>query len=103
MSNSSTRPPAMPRIAQKMRICRFYAVRKASFVELAQRVVERRERCATGNEVGVTERVEGSVDGFLRIVHVARIGVRVEESGDDLAHGVTLLQVVHRGDLVRRI
>src|SRR5512139_2720860 len=117
MSRSSTRPPAIATRIQNVRMrkillpARVHPAAPTRYrapalagpppgrAALAQTRVERGERGAPGNEVGVAERVERRVDRLLRVVQVARVGLRVQQPGDDLARGVPLLQVVHHGDL----
>src|SRR6185295_16110768 len=65
--------------------------------------VERRERGAAGNELGVGQRVERYVDRVLGFVQVERVVLDIEEPGDDLAHRAVRLEVREGRDLVPRV
>src|ERR1700736_6152824 len=62
--------------------------------------VEAGEDFGTGAELGLAEAVERGLDGVEELVHVAGIGLDKQQSGDDLARRVALLQIGQRRDPV---
>src|SRR6516225_1697051 len=64
------------------------AAERRSRWELAVRGVEAGEDFSAGAELGFAQTVERRLDGVEELVHVAGIGLDIEQAGDDLAQGM---------------
>jgi len=78
-------------------------VEKAIAQPLTQARVDLFQCVRTGTKRGFSERVQRRVHGIKVNVEVFRLGIDIEQTGDDLAFGRARLQIGHGGEPVMGI